>query len=93
MSIDATFLTKLRSPRGLRPLRLARPDELAALNLAIVAGGLRNRAGVELRERLEAGLVCDDEAVVFRIDSGIPVLLAEEAIPIPGRSPSPAGMA
>jgi uncharacterized protein YbaR (Trm112 family) len=82
MAIDPDFVARLRAPVSLLPLRFASDREIAAINERIAAGGVRNRGGGEVGSKLEAGLVCEGESVVFPIMDGIPILLRDEAIPI-----------
>jgi uncharacterized protein YbaR (Trm112 family) len=93
MTLEASFLAKLRSPGGRHPLRLASVAELAALESARRGGTLRTRAGRLVEQALGVGLVCEAEGVVFRVDDEIPILLAEEAIPIPGSGAGPSSAA
>lgn len=86
MNLDPTFLAKLRSPGGLKPLRIARADELEALAEAFRQGRLVLRSGKPVESAPVAGLVCEAEGVLFRVDDDIPVLLAEEAIVLPVRT-------
>ena len=53
---------------------------LQALNAAIAAGGISRADGSAQAEALREALVTRDRKRVYRIDDGIPVLLAEEAI-------------
>ena len=62
------------------PLAMLDAPGLDALNRAIARGGvLRNDEGVQT-EALREALVTRDRKTVYRIDDGIPVLLAEEGI-------------
>ena len=84
MSIDAEFLSKLVCPKTRQPLRLATPDELASLNGAIAAGSVRTTGGEAISDSVEEGLVPAGDAIVYPVRDGVPVLLAEEAIPLSG---------
>ncbi|MEQ4574436.1 MAG: Trm112 family protein, partial [Gammaproteobacteria bacterium] len=53
---------------------------LEALNRAIAAGGVQRADGSRQEQPLREALVTRDRKQVFRVDDGIPVLLAEEAI-------------
>jgi len=53
------------------------------LNQHIAAGHLRNRSGQVVTEMLEGGLVRSDGKYLYPIRQDIPVLLIEEAIPLP----------
>ena len=80
--INKELLEILVCPQDRTPLAMADASLLARLNQAITAGQLKNQAGEPLREPLEAGLVCQDKAVLYPILDGIPVLLVDEAIPL-----------
>lgn len=83
MSIDEDFLAKLRCPATHKPLRAMTPQERDALGAAIRAGGVTTRGGRHVEEAIPEGLVPEDEQFVYPIDEGIPILLTEEAIPLP----------
>jgi uncharacterized protein YbaR (Trm112 family) len=78
--MDRKLLDILCCPVSKQPLALLNGGELAALNQAI-AGGLVKRADGERQvATLREGLITRDHRTVYRVDDGIPVLLAEEAI-------------
>ena len=62
---------------ALKPLSKAQLD---ALNQAIRGDAIKSVGGRSIAEELKAGLISVDNKVVYRIDDGIPVLLADEAI-------------
>lgn len=80
--IDSEFFAKLRCPESHQPLRVATTDELARVNNAINGGGVKNRAGKAVVDAIDGGLVCDSRAVLYPIRNNIPILLAEEALPL-----------
>ena len=53
---------------------------LDALNRAIAAGGVTRGDGSDQSESLREALVTRDRKTVYRIDDGIPVLLADDAL-------------
>ena len=80
--IDELLLPLLCCPLSRQPLAPAPADIVARLETARSAGTLRNRAGQLLSEPIEAGLVRADGVLFFPVRSGIPVLVAEEAVPL-----------
>jgi uncharacterized protein YbaR (Trm112 family) len=53
---------------------------LAALNAAIAAGSVKQADGQALTQAWKEALVTANGSRVYRIDDGIPVLLADEAV-------------
>jgi uncharacterized protein len=64
------------------PLSPAGDDLLAQLNRAIAAGRVKNRAGRVIDAALDDGLVRADDAMLYPVLDGIPMLLADEGIPL-----------
>ncbi len=64
------------------PLEPADGSLLGRLNRAIAAGRVKNRVGRRVERPLEAGLIRADHAFLYPILDGIPLLLADEAIPM-----------
>ena len=78
--MDRKLLDLLACPATRQPLALLESAGLEALNRVIAAGGLQRVDGTPQREVLRAALVTRDRALAYRIDDGIPVLLAEEGM-------------
>ncbi len=78
--MDRKLLDLLVSPDTRQPLSLLDAKGLDALNRAIGAGSVTKADGNPLAQPLRQALVTRDRKQVFRLDDGIPVLLAEEAI-------------
>jgi len=78
--MDRKLLDLLVSPGTRQPLALLESAGLDALNRAIAAGGVNRDDGTAQAQALREALVTRDRKQVFRVDDGIPVLLAEEAI-------------
>ncbi len=77
------LLPLLCCPETHQDLRLAEPALLDQFNHQIAAGTLKNRAGQTVTEQLDGGLVRADGKVLYPIRQGIPVMLVDEAIPLP----------
>lgn len=80
MSLDRKLLDILVCPESHQPLAMLPADDLQLLNRAIAAGGVQRGDGSTQGEALAEALISRDRRTVYRIDDGIPVLLAEEAI-------------
>lgn len=80
--IPDALLAVLICPQTQLPLHRAADALVARLNARAAAGTLRNQAGVLVREALDEGLLRSDEAVVYPVREGIPILLEEEALPL-----------
>lgn len=78
--MDRKLLDLLVSPDTRQPLSLLDAKGLEALNRAISAGTVNKADGNPLAQPLRQALVTRDRRQLFRVDDGIPVLLAEEAI-------------
>lgn len=78
--MDQRLLSLLRCPASQATLRPLRRDELDALNRAIAAGSATLADGQSWRTPLQAALITEDRVRVYRIEDGIPVMLADQAI-------------
>lgn len=78
--MDRKLLDLLVCPTTRQPLQLLDSRGLQALNAAIQAGGVVRGDGSAQAEAIKEALVTRDRKLAYRIDDGIPVLLAEEAI-------------
>ena len=78
--MDRKLLDILACPATRQSLAvLARPG-LDALNRAIETGAVRRMDDAAQATPLREALVTRDHKLVYRVDDGIPVLLADEAI-------------
>lgn len=59
------------------------PTILQALNAEIAAGTLKTRAGQPVRAALDAGLIRSDGKFLYPVRHDIPIMLVDEAIPLP----------
>ncbi len=78
--MDRKLLDLLVCPTTRQPLQLLDGRGLQALNAAIQAGGVVRGDGSAQADAIKEALVTRDRKLAYRIDDGIPVLLAEEAI-------------
>ncbi|PZO09618.1 MAG: hypothetical protein DCF27_05085 [Lysobacteraceae bacterium] len=80
--MDRKLLDILCCPTSKQPLALLGGPELAAVNRAIAAGAVVRADGSPQSEALAEALVTHDRRTVYRIEDGIPVLLADEALAV-----------
>ena len=78
--MDKRLLDILCDPVSRTPLKMLSKSQLDFLNRAVRAGQLQTTAGSTVTAELAAGLISVDGKVMYRIDDGIPVLLADEAM-------------
>lgn len=78
--MDKHLLELLCCPRTRTPVRIARRDEIDALNRAIAADGLVTVAGKPVRQAYSEALITRDGKSVYRVDDSIPVMLVDEAV-------------
>jgi uncharacterized protein YbaR (Trm112 family) len=78
--MDRKLLDILVCPSTRQPLQLLEAAGLDALNRGIAANGVLRADGSAQREPLREALLTRDRKTVYRVDDGIPVLLAEEAL-------------
>jgi uncharacterized protein YbaR (Trm112 family) len=78
--MDRTLVDLLACPATRQPLALLDAAGIAAINRAIAAGGVRRMDGSPQREPLREALATRDRRRAYRVDDGVPVLLAEEGL-------------
>lgn len=83
MAISKDLLDILLCPESKQPLAPAEPAMLETLNQRIAQGTLTNRGGTVVSEPLDGGLVRQDGRYLYPIRDDIPVMLIDEAIPLP----------
>ena len=79
--IPADALELLACPEDKSALALAPAEQVEALNAAIAAGKLKNRAGEAVSEAVQGALVRADGAYLYPIRD-FPILLVDEAIEV-----------
>ncbi|MCB9915376.1 MAG: hypothetical protein H6828_09530 [Planctomycetes bacterium] len=80
--IDPGLLEILACPATHQPLRVAQAAELERVNARIAAGEQKTAGGEVVGQRVAAGLVREDGAVLYPIRDRIPVLLVDEGLPL-----------
>jgi uncharacterized protein YbaR (Trm112 family) len=80
--IDADLLKIMCCPETHQELRSAEPALIQKLNEQIQAGGLKNRAGQQIKEKIDDGLVRNDGKYLYPVRRNIPVMLVDEAVPL-----------
>lgn len=78
--MDRKLLDLLACPATRQPLRAIDARALHDLNAAIAAGGVTRGDGAPQSSPVDAALVTADGRIAYRVDDGIPVLLAEESL-------------
>ena len=78
--MDRKLLDLLVCPVTRQPLALLEPRGLQALNEAIAGGAVLRADRTAQPAPLREALITRDRRTVYRVDDGIPVLLADEAI-------------
>ncbi len=81
--IDPELLKIMCCPETHQSISLAEPSIVAKLNEQITTGQVRNRGGKVIQEKIEGGLVREDNKYVYPIRQDIPIMLIDEALPVP----------
>lgn len=79
-ALDKRLLDILCCPASKQPLGPLSAAQLDALNRAVDAGRLIDVEGASVAQRYTAGLLTRDGRTIYRIDDGIPVMLADQAV-------------
>jgi uncharacterized protein YbaR (Trm112 family) len=78
--MDKRLLDILCDPISKTPLKLLSKAQLEMLNEAIRDKAIQTTDGRTVSDEMTSGLITIDAKVIYRIDDGIPVLLADEGI-------------
>ena len=81
--VDQSLLDILVCPETKQPLSVADAAVLDRLNAAIRKGGVTNRGGQAVSTPIDEGLVRKDGSVLYPVRDDIPIMLIDEAIPLP----------
>lgn len=85
--MDSKLIELLACPTTRQPLRPLDRATLERVNGAIAAGSLRRGDGSPQTAAIEAMLVTTDGRIGYRVDDGIPVLLADESLDLAPLAP------
>ena len=80
MALDRRLLDILCCPVSKVPVRVATSEQVDALNAAIAVGGIQDVGGNPLTRPIEDALITTDSRTLYRIEDGIPVMLADQGI-------------
>lgn len=78
--IAQDLLAILCCPETKQDIRLLEPKLVEQLNQRIAKGELKTKGGQPVSEKIDGGLLRNDEAVVYPIRDQIPIMLIEEGI-------------
>ncbi|MDC0935134.1 Trm112 family protein [Pirellulales bacterium] len=80
--LSKELVATLLCPRDRSQLRLADAALVQRVNDAVAAGQLQNVGGQKVKSPIEAGLIREDETLLYPVIEQIPVLLPDEAIEV-----------
>jgi uncharacterized protein len=80
--INEQLLKIIVCPINHQPLLIADQQLIEKLNRAISAGLIKDRAGRPLTAPIQEGLIRQDGQILYQVRDNIPVLLADEGIPL-----------
>lgn len=81
MPIKKELLEILCCPVTKEPVEILPADKIALVNDQIAKGKLKNVDGSVADQPIEEALITRDKKTIYRIDEGIPVMLADMGIP------------
>lgn len=79
--VDPELLKILVCPENKTPVTSVGEDVITKMNAAIAGGSLKNRAGEAVEEKIDGGLLREDNAYLYPIRDDIPIMLIDEGIP------------
>ena len=79
--IDSELLEILCCPETKQPVTLIEGAAIDRINETIASGGVQNRGGKPVDEKIDAGLLREDRKFLYPIRDAIPIMLEDEAIP------------
>ena len=81
--LDAILIEILVCPESQQAVQEAEFNLIAELNQQIQKQSLKNRAGHLVTEEIDSGLIRDDGLWLYPVRNQIPIMLTEEALPLP----------
>jgi len=81
MPIDKKLLEILCCPVTKVPVKALPKPKLNALNERVAAGEVKRVTGEVVDTPLDEALITENGTTIYRIESGIPVMLEDEGIP------------
>jgi uncharacterized protein YbaR (Trm112 family) len=82
MALDKRLLDILCCPASKQPVAMLTSAQLAAINRGIEQRQVRSVDGATVVKPLAAGLLTRDGRLAYRIDDGIPVMLADQGLQV-----------
>ncbi len=86
--LDRELLDILACPETKESVTLGAADLVAKLNGLIERGALHNRGGQKVVQRVDGVVVRADGKYAYPIRDGFPIMLVEEALPLPAAGPA-----
>ncbi len=83
LSISPKLVGILRCPVSQQELRIVAKAQLERINAEVSEGTLLHEDGTTVAECLEAALVTASGDRLYRIEENIPIMLAEQSVPLP----------
>jgi uncharacterized protein YbaR (Trm112 family) len=80
--LQSQMIAIFRCPDDRSELSAASDELVKQLNQAIRAGRLVDRAGKQVEQTINGGLIRADGTMLYKIVDEIPILLQDEAIPL-----------
>ncbi len=78
--VDKELLNILCCPETKQDLELADQGLIDKINQLIKKGALKNRAGEQIKDPIDAGLIREDRKYLYPVREDIPILLIDESI-------------
>ena len=80
--ISSNLLDILCCPETKEDVALVTEDMVKKINAKIESGGVKNRGGQPVMEKIESGLLRKDGRILYPIRDDIPVMLIDEGLPM-----------